>query len=164
MVARTTPVSIAGRNIGDERTSSVSPGRTVAMCSESARFREGRHRRTHRIVRRTQIPFRVRRTWLGSTDVADLKFWTRQWRCGRSVGIRAQHLGDVRSFVAGSDTSGPSSGTPVEETGTVKWFNAERGFGFIARDGGGKDVFVHISALAPSGLTASQVPTRSFRT
>ena len=105
VVARTTPVSIAGRNIGDERTSSVSPGRTVAMCSESARFREGRHRRTHRVVRRTQIPFRVRRTWLGSTDVADLKFWTRQWRCGRSVGIRAQHLGDVRSFVAGPDTN-----------------------------------------------------------
>jgi CspA family cold shock protein len=41
-----------------------------------------------------------------------------------------------------------------EETGTVKWFNVERGFGFIARDSGGKDVFVHISALAPSGLTA----------
>ena len=51
-------------------------------------------------------------------------------------------------------TSGPSSDIPVEETGTVKWFNVEKGFGFIARDGGGKDVFVHISALAPSGLTA----------
>jgi CspA family cold shock protein len=40
------------------------------------------------------------------------------------------------------------------ETGTVKWFNAEKGFGFIARDSGGKDVFVHISALERSGLTA----------
>jgi CspA family cold shock protein len=36
----------------------------------------------------------------------------------------------------------------------VKWFNAEKGFGFIARDSGGKDVFVHISALERSGLTA----------
>jgi CspA family cold shock protein len=34
----------------------------------------------------------------------------------------------------------------------VKWFNAERGFGFIARDSGGKDVFVHVSALERSGL------------
>jgi CspA family cold shock protein len=36
----------------------------------------------------------------------------------------------------------------------VKWFNAEKGFGFIIRDNGGKDVFVHISALERSGLTA----------
>jgi CspA family cold shock protein len=35
----------------------------------------------------------------------------------------------------------------------VKWFNAGKGFGFIARDSGGKDVFVHISALERSGLT-----------
>jgi cold shock protein len=34
----------------------------------------------------------------------------------------------------------------------VKWFNAEKGFGFTARDSGGKDVFVHISALERSGL------------
>jgi CspA family cold shock protein len=38
-------------------------------------------------------------------------------------------------------------------TGTVKWFNATKGFGFIAPDGGSKDVFVHISAVERSGLT-----------
>jgi cold shock protein len=47
-----------------------------------------------------------------------------------------------------------SNGPSVEETGTVKWFNGDRGYGFVAPNGGGKDVFVHVSALERSGIEA----------
>ena len=37
-------------------------------------------------------------------------------------------------------------------TGTVKWFNAQKGFGFISQDGGGPDAFVHVTAVERAGL------------
>jgi cold shock protein len=43
-------------------------------------------------------------------------------------------------------------GTPTMATGTVKWFNTTKGFGFIQPENGGKDVFVHITAVQAAGL------------
>ena len=55
------------------------------------------------------------------------------------------------SGTSGADR-GPRPATTIE--GAVKWFEAEKGYGFISPDGGGKDVFIHITALRRSGVSA----------
>jgi len=57
-----------------------------------------------------------------------------------------------RSRFRAETSNGASTENAAEETGTVKWFNSERGYSFIAPNGGGKDVFVHVSALERSGI------------
>jgi len=64
----------------------------------------------------------------------------------------AAPVASPRSRFRAETSNGASTEKAVEETGTVKWFNAERGYGFIALANGGKDVFVHVSALERSGL------------
>lgn len=48
----------------------------------------------------------------------------------------------------------------MRQTGIIKFFNTQRGFGFITPDEGGKDIFVHVTALEQSGLTALDEGTR----
>jgi cold shock protein len=53
---------------------------------------------------------------------------------------------------AGEADRGPRPATTIE--GVVKWFEPEKGYGFISPDSGGKDVFIHITALRRSGISA----------
>jgi CspA family cold shock protein len=67
-----------------------------------------------------------------------------------------------------SDRRWPSAVKGTQETmatGTVKWFNAEKGYGFIAPDDGGADVFVHFSAIEGNGYRQlSEGQTVEFET
>jgi cold shock protein len=60
-------------------------------------------------------------------------------------------VGPGRGCVPGEEQCGGGS-FPMAMTGTVKFFNGERGYGFIKPDDGGRDVFVHITAVERAGL------------
>lgn len=69
------------------------------------------------------------------------------------VGIAAQRTGTR------SGQSSPRKDKHMAQ-GTVKWFNAEKGYGFIAQDGGGADVFVHYSAIESDGYRSLEEAQR----
>jgi cold shock protein len=71
------------------------------------------------------------------------------------TGIIEVLLRDVVAVAAKRSRASPSqvTGQVTESVGTVKLYKADKGFGFVGQDGGGKDVFVHATALARAGLS-----------
>jgi CspA family cold shock protein len=65
----------------------------------------------------------------------------------------AERVAPARGFGdSGRQRRAPDPSTAVSVSGTVKWFDDHKGFGFVQSNDGGKDVFVHISILGPSGI------------
>jgi cold shock protein len=84
--------------------------------------------------------------------------------CEVGVGAKGPLVTSILN-IDNSTATGPSAGSGAERRGgpprpsttvdgAVKWFEPEKGYGFISPDGGGKDVFIHITALRRSGVTA----------
>jgi CspA family cold shock protein len=69
-----------------------------------------------------------------------------------SGGIPRRKSGRLPTPIAGAAAEQCGGGFPMAMTGTVKFFNGERGYGFIKPDDGGRDVFVHITAVEKAGL------------
>jgi cold shock protein len=96
----------------------------------------------------------------GLSELADgtpLKVRVEQGRKGKQVSevVEVGEGGRPTAHEPGRRTpdSGPDGREEIEGVGTVKWYEAAKGFGFVSVEGLSKDVFVHVSALNRSGLT-----------
>ena len=70
------------------------------------------------------------------------------------VDVSTANLSGTPREGAGSPPKSSPDGFETESDGSVKWYNSQKGFGFIALADGGKDVFVHATALERSGLSS----------
>ncbi|WP_084508230.1 cold-shock protein [Mesorhizobium sp. WSM3224] len=87
------------------------------------------------------------------SEGARLKVTVEEGPKGRQVGQILEIGEELAKASAHTQKPVPEPHEHIASAGTVKWYNPEKGFGFIAPESGEKDVFVHVSALARSGLT-----------
>ena len=71
----------------------------------------------------------------------------------RASGTRPSYTRPSAPAERSGATASKVVGSTTESMGTVKMYNSEKGFGFVGQDGGGKDVFVHATALTRAGLS-----------
>src|SRR4051812_21357190 len=87
-----------------------------------------------------------------------IDLWPDDWAAslrtaGRTVRLPLQMIDNRASAPSRARRSCTAvKGHPTMATGTVKWFNEQKGYGFIQPDDGGRDAFVHISAVERSGI------------
>ncbi|HUZ66123.1 MAG TPA: cold shock domain-containing protein, partial [Beijerinckiaceae bacterium] len=87
------------------------------------------------------------------TRVVEVDTSTAQEQRGGMGGGMSGGMGGPRSFDnSRAPRHAPDVSQAIEVSGKVKWFDDTKGFGFVASNDGGKDVFVHISVLRPSGI------------
>jgi cold shock protein len=89
----------------------------------------------------------------GVSEGTKLKVAVEESQRGRQV-AQVLEISQESAPPAYGHRSAPVSEPQAEIGGTVKWYNSEKGFGFISPDGGDKDVFVHATALGRAGITA----------
>lgn len=87
------------------------------------------------------------------TEVLDVDTSTAEAAPPRRTGGFGAGAPRSGGFGAGGGGARAASGPTEERVGTVKWYNPDKGFGFIAVEGGGKDVFVHVTVVSRSGLS-----------
>jgi CspA family cold shock protein len=105
-------------------------------------------------------PFKVR---AGRTDdldpFADMSFSEiaddrPAWACVNFIRAECDIVAAARTDRKPASRSASEKGHPMSQTGTVKFFNSSKGFGFVTPEGGAKDVFLHVTALERAGMSS----------